>query len=97
MNVALASRESAANAGYGSSEPRPTRDAFVSLPSFLLAAVTAASLIAHGFLIAAVLREASADIAALVRIIPVEVVMEPAAAEDQRVADSAKDNSKRPP
>jgi TonB family protein len=97
MNVALASRESAANAGGGISELRPTRGAFVPLPSCRLAAVTATSLIAHGFLIAAVLREASADVAAPVRIIPVEVVMEPPAAENQRAADSAKDNAKRPP
>ncbi len=59
-------------------------------------AVTAASLIAHGFLIAAVLREASPDVAAPVRIIPIEVVMQPPAAENQRAA-SAKDNSTRPP
>jgi TonB family protein len=97
MNVALASRGSAANAGGGISEPRPTRGAFVSLLSCRLAAVTAASLIAHGFLIAAVLREASPDVAAPVRIIPVEVVMQPPAPENQRVADRAKDNSKRPP
>jgi TonB family protein len=74
-----------------------TRGAFEPLPSGRLAAVTAASLIAHGFLIAAVLREASPDVAAPVRIIPVEVVMQPPAPENQRVTDRTKDNSQRPP
>jgi periplasmic protein TonB len=59
--------------------------------------VTAASLIAHGFLNAAVLCEASPDVAPLVRSIPIEMVMEPPAPENERATDHAKDISKHAP
>jgi TonB family protein len=93
MNVALASPR---NTGIRISERRPARGAFVPIPSRRFAAVTAASLIAHGCLVAAVLREAPPDIAAPVRLIPLELVMESRAVEKQR-ADSPSEDSERSP
>jgi TonB family protein len=95
MGEALANWESVANTGEGFAEPRPPCGTFVLLPSRQLAAVTV-SLVAHGFLVAALMLEALPHGATLVRVIPVEVVMEQPGTVNQRAADSPKDNSERP-
>jgi TonB family protein len=91
MNLVLANSGNVAK-GTGISGLRVPRDACLPLFSRQLAAGMAASLIAHGFLIAAVMREAPPVVAAPGRVSPVEVVM-----ESQQRPDSARDNFKRPP
>jgi TonB family protein len=93
MNLAATSWGNAAPAGSGILEPRPPRGAAPPPVSRRLAAVTAASLIAHALLVAAVLRDPPSYVPAPVRAIPVEVVIEPSAQKP----DYVRADSVRPP
>jgi hypothetical protein len=93
MNLAATSWGNAAPAGSGIWELRPPRGAAPPLVSRRLAAVTAASLIAHALLVAAVLRDPPSYVPAPGRAIPVEVVIEPSAQKP----DYVRAHSVRPP
>jgi TonB family protein len=92
MNLVWANSGNVAREGTGISGLRAPRDACLPLFSRQLAAGIVASLIAHGFLIAAIMRVAPPVVAAPGWLSPVEVVL-----ETQQRPKSARDNFKRPP
>lgn len=92
MNLVWANSGNVAREGTGICGLRVPRAACLLLFSPQLAAGIVASLIAHGFLIAAVMREALPVVAAPGRVSPVEVVL-----ETQQRPESARDDFKRPP